>query len=370
MHHVGGWETLIVARDDVASIVESIGRDRLMDEMIAELAHALEQFDGVTGMRARDGFEIGSRRAGVLEWMPILRDDSALVKLVSYMPDNPASHELPTILATLSLFDIATGRLIVLADGVVATAMRTGAVSALASRALARPDSTAIGLVGCGAQAVTQLHALSRLFRIERVMVHDIDPDAERSFLDRTAFLELDVRIAPLDLVEREADILVTATSVAPGAGPVIRGTQLRPAVHINAVGSDVVGKTELPLAVLERALVCPDYLAQATREGECQQLSAAQIGPSLSEVLRRRDDQVAWRARTTVFDSTGFALEDHVALEIFVRHARELGLGTALPLEYVAEDPRNPYSRPRARTGRKPTGVVDAAAGLRTVGR
>ncbi|HEU4731246.1 MAG TPA: ornithine cyclodeaminase family protein [Kofleriaceae bacterium] len=368
MHHVGGWETLIVTRDDVAAIVEAVGHDRLMDEMIAELGRALAQFDGVTGMRARDGFVIGASRAGVLEWMPILGADSALIKLVSYVPDNPGDRDLPTIVATLCLFDTTTGHLVALADGVVATAIRTGAVSALASRALARPDSTTVGLVGCGAQAVTQLHAISRLFRLERALVHDIEAEVARSFVARTAFLGLEVEVAPLDRVEREADILVTATSVAPGAGPVIRGGELRPAVHINAVGSDLAGKTELPLAVLERALVCPDYLEQAIREGECQQLSAAQIGPSLSEVLRRPDDHASWRERTTVFDSTGFALEDHVAMTIMLGHARALGLGTSLPIEYLAEDPQNPYSPPRLRAaGRKPA-VLDAVAGRRTV--
>lgn len=344
-----GHETAIITSDDVAAILGSVGRDRLMDEMIAGLETALATCEEDAAIPTRDGFVVGGARAGLLEWMPVLRDGAAMVKMVSYSPDNPQVG-LPTITATISKFDAATGHLIAIADGVVATALRTGAASAVASRVLALPDSATVGLVGCGAQAVTQLHALSRAFPLRRALVHDVAPDAAASFADRVAFLGLDVRVAPLAQVEAEADILVTATSVAEGGGPVIDGSGLRPHVHVNAVGSDLTGKIELPRALLLRSLVCPDHRPQAVREGECQQLEPDQIGPSLPEVVRRAAELAAWRGRTTVFDSTGFALEDQVAMDILLGHARELGLGASLPLEYLPGDPKNPYSAPRPR--------------------
>jgi ornithine cyclodeaminase/alanine dehydrogenase-like protein (mu-crystallin family) len=282
--------------------------------------------------------------------MPIHRRGEVLIKHVGYCPHNPRDG-LPTVISTFSLLDTGSGRLLAVTDGVVATALRTGAASAVASRVLARPDARTAGLVGCGAQAVAQLHALSRVFRLERALVHDIDADVARSFPRRTSFVGLDVEVAPLERVEREADILCTVTSVAAGHGPVIRAAELCAAVHVNAVGSDFTGKTELPRSLLERSLVCPDFLPQALREGECQQIPAEQIGPSLPEVVRRADELAAWRDRSTVFDSTGFALEDHVAMHVLLRHARRLGRWSSVPIEYLPQDPRDPYSRPIERS-------------------
>lgn len=348
-------ETLIITRDDIAEIVAAVGHDHLMDEVISGLDAAFRAFDLREKVPIRDGFVIGKRRQGTLEWMPIMSRHEALIKMVSYSPENPLDRGIPTILATITLFDNQSGHLLAVCDGVVATALRTGAASALASRALARPDSETIGLIGCGAQAVTQLHALSRLSPVKRALVYDVDAKVAQSFLRRTAFLGLDVQVSPLDRVEAEADIICTQTSVAIGEGPVLTGTGLKPWVHINAVGSDLVGKTELPRAVLERSLVCPDYLPQAIREGECQQLPPDRIGPSLPELLQRAEEFSGWREKPTVFDSTGFALEDRVAVEVMLRQARALGCGTFLPVEYLAEDPQDPYSRPRTRARSAP---------------
>lgn len=342
-------ETLVVARSDVAAIVAAIGHDALMDEVIAGLDVAFREYGPHDNVPARDGFAIGRRRQGTLEWMPIMSRDQVLIKTVSYSPENPQDRNIPTILATISLYDPSSGHLVALCDGVLATAIRTGAASALASRALARPNSATLGLIGCGAQAVTQLHALARTFPIKQVRIFDTDTHVAHSFVRRVAFLGLDVQVAPLAQVEAEADILCTQTSVAVGDGPVLRGEALKPWVHINAVGSDLPGKIEVPRAVLARSLVCPDYRLQAVREGECQQLAPEQIGPQLFEVLQRPEDYRAHRERPTVFDSTGFALEDRVVAEVVLRHARALGRGTLIPVEYLAEDPLDPYSQPRA---------------------
>ena len=141
---------------------------------------------------------------------------------------------------------------------------------------------------GHGAQAVTQLHAISRVFTLDRVLVYDTNPDAMHSFARRTAFLGLDVRPASLVDVETQSDIVCTATSVAVGAGPVISGHAMKPHVHINAVGSDLPGKTELPLSLLRRSLVCPDYPAQARVEGSTQACALDEVpGPVLDLALR-----------------------------------------------------------------------------------
>lgn len=356
---------LVVTPCDLSVLVERVGLHPLMDSMIERLHRTLaEARPGAFDLRARDGFSHGPPLPGALEWMPVMQNERvATIKVVGYNPANPSLRGLPTVVATLSAFDMETGCLMAQADGVFLTAVRTGAASAVASRVLALPDSQSVGMVGCGTQAVTQLHGLSRLFPLRRVNVYDTDPAVARSFVGRVAFLGLDVRVAPLETVEAEADILVTATSVGAGEGPVIGGTKLRPHVHINAVGSDFPGKLELPLEVLRGSLVVPDFLAQARVEGECQQLAPGEEGPDLMEVVQREAEFREWRARRTVFDSTGFALEDHVALGLLMEWAEELGLGTRVELEMCPEDPRNPYLFSHAQ--RSGAAAVAAAAAL-----
>ena len=339
--------TLIISADDVAAILRHHGPNEIMDRMIAAQTEAFGQLsEEDVILQPRDGFHTQHPEPALLEWMPILeRQQLATIKLVAYIPNNPKARDLPTVIATISLYDYTSGHLIAVADGVLMTAIRTGAVSAVASRLLCRGEGGTVGMVGCGMQAVTQLHAVSRVLDVERVLIHDLSSQLEASFAARVAFLGLAVEPAPLEVVEREADILVTATSVEVGGGPVIRGDRLKPHVHINAIGSDFPGKTEIPLPVLERSLVCPDFREQAIREGECQQLTEDRIGPDLGELVRDAESFSSWRERTTVFDSTGSALEDHAAMKLLVELADDMGLGTRIRLEHLPADTYDPYA-------------------------
>lgn len=338
--------TLVLGQSDIHRIVGLAGRDRIMDELIERLRGAfLAARSGRTVTPARRGFLTGTRRTGVLEWMPHHDVGSAItIKTVSYAPENPAVFGLPTILGSMARFDDETGHLLALSDGVLPTAMRTGAASAVATGLLAHPESRVVGLIGAGAQAVTQLHALSRVLRIDEVLVHDVDEEHSRSLPDRVKFLGLDVRVATPDDIESRADVICTATSVDVGQGPVLPGTGLRPHVHINAIGADLPGKVEIPVAVLKDAFVCPDHLEQAQREGECQQLAPEDIGPNLLELVSDPSRAQPRRFSRTVFDSTGFALEDHVAFDVFYDYAQRFGVGQRVSLESVPSDALNPY--------------------------
>lgn len=354
-------DTTILTKDDIAEIVNRVGLHQLMDDIIDELRKTFRNFDDVlTKVRKRDGFAYLTPFPGVLEWMPVMQvDDFAVIKVVSYNPANPVLYQMPTIISTLSLYNIRTGHLIALSDGLFATALRTGAASAIASEVLANPDSEVVGLVGCGAQAVTQLHALSRLFDIKRVLAYDIDDSVLASFPDRCGFLDLDIRIVPRRELEEESDIICTATSVGLDAGPVIDGKNLKPWVHINAVGSDLPGKIELPLQLLNQSLVCPDFRAQAVIEGECQQLTAGAIGPELIDLVKHAPEYKSYQMKKTVFDSTGFALEDKAAMQVLLGLAKEVGVGRTVPVESIAGDPMDPYSFARAHIGNEQTQIV-----------
>ena len=169
-------KTRIIAQDHVAGIAKAVGVDALMDEMIARLAAATAEFDEErTLVRSRDGFHYTEPDVGLLEWMPVMHTaELTTVKVVGYHPSNPHQRNLPTILSTISAYDTESGHLIALADGTFVTALRTGAASAVASRLLAAPDSHVLGLVGCGAQSITQMHAILRTFPIEKVLIVEI----------------------------------------------------------------------------------------------------------------------------------------------------------------------------------------------------
>jgi ornithine cyclodeaminase/alanine dehydrogenase-like protein (mu-crystallin family) len=342
-------ETTILSANDIGFLVEKVGLDFLMDELIARTTTAFERYDAHQCITpVRDGFDYTSgRNFGLVEWMPaMLAGDRVTIKIVGYHPQNPVRLNVPTVLSTVSVFDVASGHLMGLADATFLTALRTGAASAIASRALARPASRTLGLIGAGAQSCAHLHALSRLFEFERVLVYDVDVATSHSYASRVAPLGLDKNIQPSDLrtVVNRADILCTATSVDVGLGPVFEDEGLQPWVHINAIGADFPGKMEVPLSVLKRAFVFPDFLDQAMKDGECQRLCREDIVASLVDVVKSPDRYAVHRESISVFDSTGWALEDQVAMSMLMDFAQELNIGQRMALESMSPDPKNPY--------------------------
>jgi ornithine cyclodeaminase/alanine dehydrogenase-like protein (mu-crystallin family) len=342
-------KTHVLTADEVRLVIRRHGADSFMDALIQRLAAACREYDpGRTQVPARAGFAYSLPAQGLLEWMPLLQHGNCvLLKTVGYHPDNPQLRSLPSVVSVMCRFDLASGHLLSLTDGTLLTAMRTGAASAVASQVLAWPDARALGLLGCGTQAVTQMHALSRVLPLEEVLVFDRCPTAAATFARRVAAVNSRgtrvVQVGVEELLSR-ADVLCTATSVAPGAGPVFTDSGCRPWLHINAVGSDFPGKIELPPSLLRRSLVCPDFLPQALREGECQQLSRDEVGPALVELVRFADRFKQHREHLTVFDSTGWALEDLVALELLLDLAQAMGIGSWLAIECLAADAKDPY--------------------------
>ncbi|BAO74619.1 ornithine cyclodeaminase family protein [Winogradskyella sp. PG-2] len=342
-------KTLILSANDVNQILETYGLNRLMDTLIKRTTDHIRSYDPEkTEIPIRSGFNYENNDPGLIEWMPVhKKGDEVVIKVVGYHPRNPQKYYLPTILSSISSYDTTTGHLKGLADGVLLTALRTGAASAVASQVLAKTQSSTLGLIGCGAQAVTQLHALSRVFDIKKVMLYDVDDKAMNTFSDRITMLDLNLEIvfSSINDILNTSDIVCTETSIDVGTGPLFYNLKTSDHLHINAIGSDFPGKVELPLNFLKQSLVCPDFLEQAKIEGECQQLEDSEIGPVLSDLVKHSEDYVYAKNQRTVFDSTGWALEDQIVMDLFLDLAKEFGIGQEIALENISEDAKNPYS-------------------------
>ena len=344
-------KTLVLSSFDIQEILRHFGVDWTMMTLVERLRTAINDYNPQKlSIPVRSGFQYEKPEPGLIEWMPLYNQDDqggkVLIKVVGYHPSNPGKFNLPTIVSTISEYDTNSGHLCALIDGVLATAIRTGAASAVASKLMAKPTSSILGLIGCGTQAITQLHAISLCFKIERVLIYDIDPNASSSFEKRCSALNLDIDFLSTTIEEivKNSDILCTATSIDIGAGPLFSNIETKPHLHINAVGSDFPGKVEIPLELLQKCFVCPDFIGQAIVEGECQQLEQKDIGAGLIEVVQNSDKYAYLQNERTVFDSTGWALEDKVVMDLFLDCASELGLGQELEIEHSPADTRNPY--------------------------
>ena len=342
--------TRILDHNDIAHIVAQVGPDDFMRELISELRKAFalwstDEYD----VPARTGFHYATPVPGLIEWMPLHHRQSAVFqKAVGYHPQNPGRNRLPTVVATFVQFDQQTGELITVADGGLLTAMRTGAASAVATEALRDLSGPiSLGLIGCGAQAVSQLHAILQVAQISEIRIFDTDQDAHESFAQRVQAFAAAVPViesSPCEIAAN-SDVLCTATSVDVGQGPVMEDCVTRTGLHVNAIGSDFPGKIELPLSLLKRSLVIPDFPEQAAVEGECQQLEPSERGPSLMKVMGDPQQLANAKQATTVFDSTGWALEDYISLKVARQYADEMRIGRQIELSVSHGHPRNPYA-------------------------
>lgn len=341
--------TRVLTPQCIATVVERVGLDAFLDELIARLSRSFAAYDpACVQVVVRSGFRYDKPDLGLIEWMPTMESGRRVsIKTVGYHPTNPLKRGVPSVIGTTSIHDTADGRLLALCEATFLTALRTGAASAVVTDVLAIADASTLGMIGCGAQAVTQIHAISRVRPLRSIVAYDIDPEIAGTLETRLrrAGVATPVTIVdtPADAVAN-VDILCSATSVSPGAPPVVPDVAHRPWLHINAVGADHPGKRELPASLVDRAVVVPDTLEQCRAEGEAQHIAPERLGPEMAHLLRHRAQYEHLRSQLTVFDSTGWALEDLVAAELVLDHAERLNEGVALNLQPTPRDPYDPY--------------------------
>jgi ornithine cyclodeaminase len=279
---------------------------------------------------------------GVIELMPI--SDASLYSF-KYVNGHPKNHRvgLPTVMAFGVLADVATGTPRLLSELTLSTALRTAATSALAAQHLARGGSRTMALIGNGAQSEFQALAFHHLLGISEIRLFDVDPAATDKLVRHLSDVEGLTLVRCRDAAEaaRGADIVTTVTADKRNA-TIVTPDMIKPGMHVNGVGGDCPGKTELHREVLARANVFVEYEPQSRIEGDVQQMPADFPVTELWRVLRgeaagrRRDDEV------TVFDSVGFALEDFATLRWLGDRAEALGLGRELALVPAMGDPKD----------------------------
>lgn len=282
---------------------------------------------------------------GVIELMPVSDASLYAFKYVNGHPKNTLQGML-TVMAFGALGDVDTGKPLLLSEMTLTTAIRTAATSALAARYLARPNSRRMALIGNGSQSEFQALAFHTLLGINEVCLYDIDPQATRKLAaNLSAFPAIKVIIAGsvADAV-RNADIVTTVTADKAYA-TILTPEMIEPGMHLNAVGGDCPGKTELHREIVERARVIVEYEPQSRIEGEIQQMPADSPTTEFWQVV---NGQVVGRenaTQVTLFDSVGFALEDYSALRYVLDVARGLGIGSEIELVPDLENPKDLFA-------------------------
>ena len=228
------------------------------------------------------------------------------VKVGSFWPGNT---ELPRHSSTIVLLDPATGRLAAVVEAAAANAYRTAAADALAVDALARPDSRTLTVIGTGHQALHEVRAVSRVRRLTRVLVVGRRPDAARAFAaEVTSVTGVPAEPADARTGVSAADVLVTATTARE---PLFDASWVAPGTHISAMGADGPGKQELPVALYDRASLFCDLPEQSRTIGEFQHAPSTAAPVALGTVLAGTAEGRTSPQDVTVFDSSGFALQD-----------------------------------------------------------
>lgn len=309
-----------IGTERLRALMARIGVGRFIEELAGEIA---------ADYRRWDEFEKSARHAshssaGVIELMPTTDGRLYSFKYVNGHPKNTAQGLL-TVTAFGVLADVATGYPVLLSEMTFMTALRTAAVSALAATRMARYASTVMAVIGNGAQSEFQIIAFHRMLGIREVRLYDSDPEATAKLVRNLTRLQLAnlsvTRCSSTAEAVRGSDIVTTVTADKCNA-TILTPPMIAPGMHLNAVGGDCPGKTELHPDILRfsGARIVVEFEAQARIEGEIQQLGGELQVAELADVLLdhrpgRADDQ-----EITIFDSVGFALSDFSALRYLLK--------------------------------------------------
>jgi ornithine cyclodeaminase/alanine dehydrogenase-like protein (mu-crystallin family) len=314
------------------------------------MPECIEAMAEVLGVLARAEAEMplrsvlrGTGSAGFLGLMPAYRGGQRPVyslKAVGIFPANPAVG-LDAHQGTVTLFDGETGRPTAILNASALTSIRTAAVTALATRLLARTDAAELAIIGSGVQAEAHLRSLMLVRPFTAVRVYSPNAEHLRSFVaaavERHAGVSVEAAPSAREAVSG-ADVVVTATN---SAEPVIEHGWLAPGAHVNAIGASILAWRELDVATVAAAEFFADSRESVTNEAGDYRLALSEGAISGPDHIRAELGEVVIGARPgrsgpaalTVFRSLGLAVEDLAAAELAVARARGAGAGVEVEL-------------------------------------
>ena len=281
---------------------------------------------------------------GVIELMPTSDDQFYGFKYVNGHPQN-ALHNQLTVMAFGALAKTQTGYPLLLSEFTLATALRTAATSVMAAKYLARKDARHMAVIGNGAQSEFQIIGFHELLGLTDFWLYDVDNAATEKLmgnLNRYPGIRLHF-CHSVDEAVAQADIITTITADKSNA-TILRAAHIKAGVHLNAVGGDCPGKTELEAAILHQADVFVEYPPQTRIEGEIQQMPANFAVTELWQVMSGKQPGRTSADAVTLFDSVGFAIEDFSALRLIHDLAEKYQIGSQIALVPSPENPRDLY--------------------------
>ncbi|WP_085308293.1 ornithine cyclodeaminase [Planktotalea arctica] len=326
-----------VSVDHMMQLIHHIG----LEKMLCELTDAIEadflrwpEFDKTPRVASHS-------ETGVIELMPTSDGEVYGFKYVNGHPSNTRTgHQTVTAFGLLA--DVATGYPVLLSEMTILTALRTAATSAMVARALAPKGAHVMAMIGNGAQSEFQSLAMKAVCGIDTVRLFDTDSAATAKCAANLAKTGLNVVICKSPEAAIEGAHILTTCTADKQYATILSDNMVGSGVHINAIGGDCPGKTELAKGILERSTIFVEYPEQTRIEGEIQQLASDHPVTELWQVLNGTAKGRTSEQQITLFDSVGFAIEDFSALR-YIKNAIE-GTGFSIQLDMLADpdDPRD----------------------------
>lgn len=326
-----------VSVDNMMKLVLSIGVERFMVELAGYIEDDFkrwELFDKTPRVASHSA-------EGVIELMPT--SDGAVYgfKYVNGHPKNTRDGR-QTVTAFGVLADVGTGYPLLLTEMTILTALRTAATSAVAAKYLAPKNARTMAMIGNGAQAEFQALAFKALLGIDKLRLYDIDRSASQKCARNLDGFGLDISICSNAQESMEGAEIVTTVTADKQYATILTDNMVGAGIHINAVGGDCPGKTELHADILKRSDIFVEYSPQTRIEGEIQQLAPDHPVTELWQVMTGQATGRRDARQITLFDSVGFAIEDFSALRYVMAQLERTRLYDELDLLADPDEPRD----------------------------
>ncbi|NLY08729.1 MAG: ornithine cyclodeaminase [Tissierellia bacterium] len=338
---MGALKTKYIDLPMMADYLKSVGAEKVIGRLIPYLEEDYkrwEDFDKVP--RTAHHCEVG-----VLELMPIGDKDTYSYKYVNGHPENP-KHNFLTVMGIGMLAEVSTGFPLLLSELTLTTAVRTAATSVMAAKYLAKENPKKMALIGNGSQSEFQALGFHHVLGIEEIYCYDVDPKATDKLMENLKGVE-GLKLVKCNSTKeacKGVDIITTVTADKRNA-IIITPDMVEPGMHINGVGGDCPGKTELDSKVMFMGDVYVEFEPQSRVEGEIQNLGDEIEVTEIWNVIKtgkpieRAEDQI------TIFDSVGFALEDFSMLRLLYDIAKEGNVGVDQSLVPILDNPKDLFS-------------------------